>query len=90
MPSRFGSPSRFDRRGVTGAAYGPGLPPGLDLEALNKEVKRRQDAKAAAARALTKTGRRAAKRAAKAAAAGALTKTERRAAKQAAKARGMK
>src|SRR5713101_6581177 len=67
MPSRFGSASRYDRRGVTGAAYRPGLPPGLDLDALNKELKRQRDAEAAAASALTKTGRRAAKRAAKAA-----------------------
>jgi hypothetical protein len=86
MPSRFGSASRYDRRGVTGAAYRPGLPPGLDLDALNKELKRQRDAEAKVARALTKTGRRAAKRAAKAAAAGALTKTKGRATRRAAKA----
>jgi len=37
------------------------LPPGVDLEALNDELKRQRDAKAAAVSAITKTGGQAAK-----------------------------
>ena len=66
MPSRFGSAGQRDRRGVTGAAYGPSLPPGLDLKELDTQRQLQEEARAYAAWVLSKTGRGAFKRAAKA------------------------